>query len=532
MSAEVLRLKEEGNALFCKHEYAAAHQKYSDALAHDDKNAVLYSNRAACSLGLSRFTDAEADALKATQIDPKYAKAWARLASAQRSLCEHENSRESWAKALGALPAVGLTAAEERQKKQYTDELKNTVEALSNRPGQVPYVTVKAADAPWVRAEAMSARLRTDPTLMQSSAWVIFGASQDWKEGLRMMKQLKTTKIRGTTALSGYTGAITEISNAIIRDPRIFHFADNKWQKMYNDQVTFESQKTGAWTSGNAQFIIEEVQKRQRIDGWDGVRPALAVTLRGWLMRGFEALQISNKGDVALEFYTRVLTVLDWGRHAWRNVSIKDKGAIFMPTIARGIKCLRLDAMMVICRTERDPQRALTDLYEESNQLLAEMETAPAVSPPGPIDPGFFLSFYLYPKGEAHSMIGFYHNQMASACARRNEEPETVKDHYRKAAEAYLRAADVFPQDDEKHASFLQCATDALLACGTIKELLPVMKRLRLAIPEMKKIWEHSSMAKERDMALQHTLRCEEQILEGLKEGKFKLDDQISRQLE
>lgn len=65
-------------------------------------------------------------------------------------------------------------------------------------------------------------------------------------------------------------------------------------------------------------------------------------------MRGFEALQISNKGDVALEFYTRVLTVLDWGRHAWRNVSIKDKGAIFMPTIARGIKCLRLDAMMVV----------------------------------------------------------------------------------------------------------------------------------------------------------------------------------------
>ncbi|KAF9817440.1 hypothetical protein IEO21_03397 [Rhodonia placenta] len=268
MSAEVLRLKEEGNALFCKHEYAAAHQKYSDALAHDDKNAVLYSNRAACSLGLSRRR-------RSIRNMPRHG----------RSLCEHEKSRESWAKALGALPAVGLTAAEERQKKQYTDELKNTVEALSNRPGQVPYVTVKAADAPWVRAEAMSARLRTDPTLMQSS---------DWKEGLRMMKQLKTTKIRGTTALSGYTG------------------------------------------------------KRQRIDGWDGVRPALAVTLRGWLMRGFEALQISNKGDVALEFYTRVLTVLDWGRHAWRNVSIKDKGAIFMPTIARGIKCLRLDAMMVV----------------------------------------------------------------------------------------------------------------------------------------------------------------------------------------
>ena len=50
--AEVL--KAEGNALFLKNDFAAAYQKYSAAIKLDNKNAVLYCNRAACSFGLNR----------------------------------------------------------------------------------------------------------------------------------------------------------------------------------------------------------------------------------------------------------------------------------------------------------------------------------------------------------------------------------------------------------------------------------------------------------------------------------------------
>ena len=48
------RLKAEGNALFIKNDFAGAHKKYTEALKHDDKNATLYCNRAACSLGLNK----------------------------------------------------------------------------------------------------------------------------------------------------------------------------------------------------------------------------------------------------------------------------------------------------------------------------------------------------------------------------------------------------------------------------------------------------------------------------------------------
>ena len=55
MSSQADQLKAEGNALFAKKKFTAAYKKYSDALEHDDKNPILYSNRAACCLNLNRY---------------------------------------------------------------------------------------------------------------------------------------------------------------------------------------------------------------------------------------------------------------------------------------------------------------------------------------------------------------------------------------------------------------------------------------------------------------------------------------------
>lgn len=48
------QLKEEGNALFVQKHFACAYEKYSEAIAVDDQNAVLYANRSACSLGMGK----------------------------------------------------------------------------------------------------------------------------------------------------------------------------------------------------------------------------------------------------------------------------------------------------------------------------------------------------------------------------------------------------------------------------------------------------------------------------------------------
>ena len=45
-------LKTEGNTFHTSGRYKEAYQKYSDAIAHDGENDVLYANRAASSLAL------------------------------------------------------------------------------------------------------------------------------------------------------------------------------------------------------------------------------------------------------------------------------------------------------------------------------------------------------------------------------------------------------------------------------------------------------------------------------------------------
>lgn len=65
-----------------------------------------------------------------------------------------------------------------------------------------------------------------------------------------------------------------------MRDSRVFHIDDNYWIKKYNGQVMFEVQKFNAWTEGGPELVIEEAQQRLRKEGWDSLRPALAVTIR------------------------------------------------------------------------------------------------------------------------------------------------------------------------------------------------------------------------------------------------------------
>jgi tetratricopeptide (TPR) repeat protein len=45
-------LKVEGNTLFQAGEYRLAYRKYTEAIREDPKNAIYYSNRAACNINL------------------------------------------------------------------------------------------------------------------------------------------------------------------------------------------------------------------------------------------------------------------------------------------------------------------------------------------------------------------------------------------------------------------------------------------------------------------------------------------------
>ncbi len=65
-------------------------------------------------------------------------------------------------------------------------------------------------------------------------------------------------------------------------------------------------------------------------------------------MRAFVEERLTGKCEAALDLLTSALEVLRWGQSVWTDVPYEDKGAIFQPTLVRGVKCLRLNVYMSV----------------------------------------------------------------------------------------------------------------------------------------------------------------------------------------
>jgi hypothetical protein len=65
--------------------------------------------------------------------------------------------------------------------------------------------------------------------------------------------------------------------------------------------------------------------------------------MRAW----FEDVLKSNV-ETTIDFYTSALEVLKWGAELWKDVPFEDKGPVFQPTFIRGVKCLRLEALVKV----------------------------------------------------------------------------------------------------------------------------------------------------------------------------------------
>lgn len=96
------KLKSEGNAFMGKKDYAAAIEKYTEALKIAPGNAIYLSNRAAAYSALGQPEKAAEDAEIATTLDPKYSKGWSRLGLARFDMGDYHAAREAYQKGIEA----------------------------------------------------------------------------------------------------------------------------------------------------------------------------------------------------------------------------------------------------------------------------------------------------------------------------------------------------------------------------------------------------------------------------------------------
>lgn len=103
-----MTLKEKGNKAFKERNFEEAIALYSDAITQKADEAVLYSNRSACHLEIGDNAAAEADALKAIELEASFLRGYMRLHTA---LCNMGRFDEAAARGKKGLEAAGPSAA-------------------------------------------------------------------------------------------------------------------------------------------------------------------------------------------------------------------------------------------------------------------------------------------------------------------------------------------------------------------------------------------------------------------------------------
>ncbi|KAG7089030.1 hypothetical protein E1B28_010741 [Marasmius oreades] len=520
------QLKDTANASFVKKEYKAASAKYSEAISLevDDKdlNAVLYANRSACRLNQRKFLDAATDAIKATELNPTYAKAWARLATAKDMLKQPSESKSAWQKAVNALQRTDLTDDELKQKGQYERGLADAEEALKrakadlNNQFENP-VVVKECEAPWNIAFGLIPRLEREKNF-ESSAWVIASAYTYLEQGNMKMDSMVNDGEQTTVQLR----ALEPLSNAIMTDPRVFHLAKSEWISQLNEQLNAEVMVHGGWKDAGPAQIISEANARLAKEGWDKVRPALSVTIRAFILYAFVEGKLLRNFTTEVQYLGRAIEVLERGQKEWEHVSFKDRGAIFRDTFKRGVDKLYMDSLRELHDTEQDPHvqaSILEELYEKSKSMIESVNNSPP--PTRELDPAFAAAYYYHARGNAYAHQAF-------CCSRRGSQLTDSKEGLtllQGAGFSYLKAADEFPEDDEWHTVYLTAAVENMLEGGAAVGLvLETLKRLRLAIPVAEKIWGAVMSRAGYKYRFQRALEFEPKLQRLLDEGKIMKD--------
>ncbi|KAK0188922.1 thioredoxin-domain-containing protein [Armillaria mellea] len=137
LSAEAESAKEEGNKHFASEDYTSAVEAYTTAISHAPESPQLYANRALAYLRLGskeNLPKALADAVKATELDERWGKGWARLGDVMLAVGEDETDLEEVRKMLSAAQesfenAVGLLEGSPSQQ----TEVKKKLEVVRER---------------------------------------------------------------------------------------------------------------------------------------------------------------------------------------------------------------------------------------------------------------------------------------------------------------------------------------------------------------------------------------------------------------
>ncbi|KAF9524087.1 hypothetical protein CPB83DRAFT_641428 [Crepidotus variabilis] len=141
-----------------------------------------------------------------------------------------------------------------------------------------------------------------------------------------------------------------------------------------------------------------------------------------------------------------------------------------------------------------------------------------------PLDPGFYLSFWVYPKADALACLGWYHTHLGLEA----EDAENASLEFDQAAKYYAEAGTILPGDEEKALIYLRSAVEAHWYNNhSARVYMPLVLKIMNSEEAMLEIWENSPISESRDASLLQVLEFGVLLTDTLQAGKYTKDDII-----
>ncbi|GJE92069.1 hypothetical protein PsYK624_082220 [Phanerochaete sordida] len=522
-AVQASRLKEEGDKLFKSQKYAAACAKYSAAIELDKDNAVLWANRGACLWAVANYIDAARDCEVATRLNPKYTKAWVRLARCYERVTKYSDSRDAYIEAMKLLQGDDLSVADKSLKRQCHEGLKIVLERIANGSVATFCPTSDVPQLPWMKAYSMRqeiCKMTKEPASL-TSGWILLDAYRQMRKGLDLLKKIRSGNVSDDPRedeVYGECGALESMTAGIMICERVMFIdiVDFEWR--YDMQVELECRTYKAFREDTLNGVIAAAEAMQAKKGWAAVCLPLTATLRTWILMAHMADSLEGNVTEALDLFNNAVALLEW---AYKNIPEPHRGGLFQRTILRRLKCLRLECY-ANARRRNKAKYSLAVIRSQAKAILADLD---AEGPPAAdVTPTHKLAYYVYPRALANLMLGSYYDGLGVIASQQGDRVK-VHESYATAAEHLLRAVELYPKDDEKHLETLIYAIDAMLFADayTVREALDALERLRDGVPVVDRLWGGSANAKVRGTKVFELRMVELEMRRALEAGEVSM---------
>ncbi|KAJ7070653.1 hypothetical protein C8F01DRAFT_1107221 [Mycena amicta] len=492
-------LKEAGNAFHQRGEYAQAYNKYTEAIAQDPNNAILYANRAASCLKMKNYLGALSDAQEAATIDPAYTKAWSRVASAAEELRYWETTRNAYTAALSSLDNDANISPD-----------RHATTKLQFETGFARATEIQKANLPRLRGATLARQNALKRGILPSSGWVILFAFVWFDKGYQAVRGMQ---------MNGFGVQVGPFAGVGIQFDQVSRALEGLTSGLIFDKRAVRGEP-GFIEKMEIQIKIDVIQ-RLRESSWDPVRKALAVTVRIWIFKGFID---STKGEYAsaIEHFERTINILEWGERKYANVHRNDRGAHFEPSFIRGVRRLYVPTIIALFMKEGPAAgRTLDDIEKLAHDFKSDTEASPPF-PDREGEPGFYAAFWLYPVAQALCYLGWVHKRRALDHEGSDAKSERTKE-FTKSAKFYVQSAETYPEDDEERPFSFFTAFEIL--CWNkmpLRVTLPLCRKIQESMRQADVIWAGARVSMESEKRAADCYRaiafyqdCEKKIANG-----------------